>query len=102
MCIGNSPNRDSPRVEGLRRRVGHARARYKMDLERRFLHAAQGEQHDGALALVKELDAYLTEDEAEPFREVARGVIGKARENLGVQFKLAVQDRDWRRALDAG
>ncbi len=93
---------DSPRVEGLRHRVEHARSRYKMDLERRFLHAAQGEQHDEALALVKELDAYLTEDEAEPFREVARGVIGKARENLGVQFKLAVQDRDWRRALDAG
>ncbi len=93
---------DSPRVEGLRHRVEHARSRYKMDLERRFLHAAQGEEHDEALALVKELDAYLTEDEAEPFREVARGVIGKARENLGVQFKLAVQDRDWRRALDAG
>ncbi len=93
---------DSPRVEGLRHRVEHARTRYKMDLERRFLHAAQGEQHDEALALVKELDSYLTEAEAEPFREVARGVIGKARENLGVQFKLAVQDRDWRRALDAG
>jgi len=93
---------DSPRVEGLRHRVEHARSRYKVDLERRFLHAAQAEQHDEALDLVKELDAYLTEDEAEPFREVARGVIGKARENLGVQFKLAVQDRDWRRALDAG
>lgn len=93
---------DSPRVEGLRHRVERARTQYKMDLERRFLHAAQAEQHDEALALLKEMDGYLTEAEAEPFQEVARGVIGKARENLGVQFKLAVQDRDWRRALDAG
>ena len=93
---------DSPRVEGLRHRVEHARSQYKMDLERRFLHAAQGEQHEEALALLKELDGYLTEAEAEPFREVARGVIGKARENLGVQFKLALQDKDWRRAQQAG
>lgn len=93
---------DSPRVEGLRHRVEHARAQYKMDLERRFLHAAQAEQHDEALALLKEMDGYLTEAEAQPFQEVARGVIGKARENLGVQFKLALQDKDWRRAQHAG
>ncbi|MEZ6244315.1 MAG: hypothetical protein R3B57_14885 [Phycisphaerales bacterium] len=93
---------DSPRVEGLRHRVEHARARYKSDLERRFLHAAQNGQIDDAMELLKELDGFLTEAEAEPYREVARGVIGKARENLGVQFKLAVQDKDWPRALEAG
>ncbi len=93
---------DSPRVEGLRHRVEHARARYKTDLERRFLHAAQNEQIDEAMELLKELDGFLTEAEAEPYQELARGVIGKARENLGVQFKLAVQDKDWPRALDAG
>jgi len=93
---------DSPRVEGLRHRVEHARARYKTELERRFLHAAQNEQIEEAMELLRELDGFLTEAEAEPYREVARGVIGKARENLGVQFKLAVQDKDWGRALQAG
>ncbi len=93
---------DSPRVEGLRHRVEHARARYKADLERRFLHAAQNEQIDDAMELLKELDGFLTEAEAAPYQELARGVIGKARENLGVRFKLAVQDKDWPRALDAG
>lgn len=93
---------DSSRAAGLRQRVENARDRYKTDLERRFLHAAQGENPDEAMSLLKELDAYLTEEEAEPFRELARGVIGKARENLGVQFKLALQDKDWRRAQDAG
>jgi len=93
---------DSPRVEGLRHRVEQARMLYKSDLERRFLLAAGENRIDSAMELLRELDAYLTEDEAEPFREVARGVIGKARDNLGAQFKLAVQDRRWDRASQIG
>ncbi|MFK7882791.1 MAG: hypothetical protein AB8F26_01240 [Phycisphaerales bacterium] len=93
---------DSPKVEGLRHRVSAARDRFKLDLERRFLHAAQGDRIEEAMELLHELDQYLNENEAEHFREVARGVIGKARENLGAQFKLAIQDRMWARAEDVG
>jgi len=93
---------DSPRVEGLRQRVDQAHNRYKLDLERRFLHAAQREDTEQAMELLRELDHYLTEDEAEQFREVARGVIGKARDNLGVRFKLLVQDKAWSEALVVG
>lgn len=93
---------DSPRVEDLRGRVEHARAVYRDDLERRFLDAAREERIEEAMELLKELDAYLTEAQAEPYRELARGVIGKARDNLGVQFKSAVRDRRWSIAADAG
>lgn len=93
---------DSPRVEGLRHRVEQARMLYKTDLERRFLRSAEEDRIEDAMEMLKELDAYLTEDEAGPYREVARGVIGKARDNLGVQFKLAVQDRKWDRAASLG
>ncbi|MCL4220337.1 MAG: hypothetical protein KJZ65_03100 [Phycisphaerales bacterium] len=93
---------DSPRVEGLRHRVETARQRYKAELERRFLTASESGDVEEALELLKELDNYLTESEAEPYREVARGVIGRARENLGVQFKLAVQDRQWATAAIVG
>lgn len=93
---------DSARVEGLTEYVRRSREKYKIDLERRFLHAAQEEDIDEAMLLLKEMDAYLTEHEAQPFQEVARGVIGKARENLGVQFKLAVQDRRWDYAAEVG
>jgi len=93
---------DSPQVEGLRHRVEHARQLYKADLERRFLLASNEDRIDEAMDLLKELDAYLSESEAEPYREVARGVIGKARENLGAHFKLAVQDRQWDRASELG
>lgn len=93
---------DSPKVEGLRHRVQAARDRFKLDLERRFLHAAQGDRIDEAMDLLRQMDQYLTETEGEQFREVARGVIGKARENLGAQFKLAIQDRAWDRASEIG
>lgn len=93
---------DSPRSEGLRRRVEQAKAAYKGELERRFLNTAKEDRGDDAIALLKELDAYLTPEEAERYREVARGVIGKARDNLGAEFKLAVQDRRWRKAVELG
>jgi hypothetical protein len=92
----------SPRVERLRDHVDTARDAHKSDLERRFLVAAQQGQHDQALALLKDLDQHLTAAEAEPLRELARGVITKARENLGAQFKLAVRDRQWREAVPIG
>lgn len=91
---------ESPRVEGLTDRVVTARDRFKHDLERRFLEAAQREDTELAMNLLKELDLYLTEEEAERYREVARGVIGRARDNLGVRFKIAVQDKNWNTALE--
>ncbi|MCC6661278.1 MAG: hypothetical protein IT437_10375 [Phycisphaerales bacterium] len=93
---------ESPAVPGLARRIDSARTAYKEDLERRFLESAQHGRAEEALDLMKELDVYLTGAEAEPYREVARGVIGKARENLGAQFKLAVQDRNWETARGVG
>ena len=93
---------ESHRVDGLRARVDEARQRYRKDLERRFLLAAESEQLDTAVELLKELDQYLTPTEAAPFQEVARGVIGKHKENLGVRFKLAVQDHQWEDALAVG
>lgn len=93
---------ESDRASGLRHRVESAREQHKQRLERGFLEAAEGERTDEALELLKELDPYLTEAEAEPYQELARGVIGKARENLGVQFKTAVHDKRWGDAAQVG
>lgn len=93
---------DSHRVDGLRERVDEARKRYRKELERRFLLSAQRNEIDQAMAMLRELDQYLTPAEAEQFQEVARGVISKSRENLGVRFKLMVQDHHWREAVDVG
>jgi len=93
---------DSREVRELQNKVAQAREAYKHDLERRFLAAAQGERVEEAMTLLREMDAYLTESEAHQFEEVARGVIGKARENLGAKFKIAVHDRRWEDAAHLG
>lgn len=93
---------DSAKVRELPRKVMAAREGYKRDLERQFLEASRREDVEKAMALLKEMDKYLTEQEAEPLRETARGVIGKARNNLGVQFRMAVHDRDWTVAVGRG
>ena len=91
---------ESPRVDGLHQLVASAKEKFKLNLEREFLEAAQREESTKAMDLLRELDSYLTESEAEHFREVARGVIGKAKDNLGVRFKLLVQDKSWDKALE--
>lgn len=93
---------DNPRVATIDEYVREAQGAYKHQLERDFLAAAQKDDVDGAIELLKALDGYLTEREAEPFREVARGVIGKKRDNLGVQFKMAVHDKEWLKAIRVG
>ncbi len=93
---------DVANVANLHDRIAEARAAHKTELERAFLAAAENEDVDRALSLMKEMDRYLTPAEAEPYRETARGVIGQKRENLGVQFKLAVSDRDWIAAMNVG
>lgn len=93
---------DSPKVKQMDRRVNEARQAHKHHLEKQFLRAAERDDVDRAMEFLRELDKYLTEAEAGHFRETARGVIGKKRDNLGVQFKLAVHDKEWTVAVRVG
>lgn len=92
---------DSHRVDRLRERIDQARMAVRRELEQRFRAAAEREQVDEAMELLRELDAYLTPAEAEPLRTLAAEVIAKSRENLGVRFKLMVQDHQWTEAVNA-
>jgi tetratricopeptide (TPR) repeat protein len=93
---------DSPLADGLRHRVEFAKQRYKDDIERRFLMAAQDDRIEEAMEMIQEMDHLLTEAESERFKEVARGVIGRAKENLGAEFKLAIHDKAWDTAAIVG
>jgi len=93
---------DDRRIAALPSRIQQARDDHKRELERDFLKAAELGDTERAMALLKELDMYLTPQEAEAYLETARGVIGQARENLAVRFRMAVSDRDWVDALRAG
>lgn len=93
---------ESSRTQGLSDRVEHARSSFRTELEREFLVSAKEGKAERALEILKEFDFYLTPEEAAPYQELVRGLVTKARENLGAEFKLAVQDRNWKRAADVG
>ena len=93
---------DSPLAEGLRHRVEAARQQYKDQIERRFLLAAQDNRIEEAMQMIQEMDHLFSERESAQFMEVARGVIGKAKENLGAEFKLAIHDKAWDTAAGVG
>lgn len=93
---------EAEETRGLVKLVRDAREGHKHELERRFLEAEAREDFELAMDLLKELDLYLTEAEAEPFREHARRVIARKRDNYRVQFELAVKDEDFQVALRVG
>lgn len=88
--------------ESLLRHVHEEWRQRKQALERAFLEAASQDDTDRAMELIRRLDRYLSEQEAEPLREVARGVISKQRDNLGLRFKMAVHERSWDGAIQIG
>jgi hypothetical protein len=93
---------ESHLVADIDERIMQARDEHKRELEARFLQAAQREDVESAMQLLRELDRYLDQTEAERLAEVAQGVVVKHRENLGVQFKLAVNDHRWAEAARIG
>ena len=86
----------------LDRRIQTARDEHKHELETRFLEAAEQENPDGAMSLLKQLDRYLTQEEADRLREVAQGVIVRHRDHLGTRFRHAVNERRWTEAARLG
>ena len=87
---------------GLLKRVQQARDDYKGQLMMRFSEAYKRNDAEESWQLLKELDDYIGTDEAGPLAEMAREVIAKKRENLGMQFKLTVQEQEWSQALTVG
>ena len=51
---------------------------------------------------MKELDQYLTPTEGLALQESASSVFRTKLHNLGVQFSLAVSERQWQKALQTG
>ena len=93
---------ESPRLHEIEQRIADVRIQYRHELESRFLQAAQLEDVEKAMKLLRELDGYLTPDEARRFRDTATEVISKYRDSLGARFKMAVSDRRWQEAIEFG
>lgn len=90
------------RVRELPGRIEQRRERHKRELLIEWEEVAARKEVDRAIQLLHELDEYLSPQEAEELRESARVVLKDQLLNLGLQFRLAVADRRWKDALEAG
>ncbi|MBK8269536.1 MAG: hypothetical protein IPK83_15035 [Planctomycetes bacterium] len=80
--------------------------RMRNDHKRRLLkewdETVQRNEVDRGIDLLRELDQYLTPNEAAALQESARGVFRAKLHNLGVRFSIAVTSHNWKDALNAG
>lgn len=86
----------------LEQRVEAARHEHRHALEQRFLEAGERDDVETAMATLKELDKYMTREEAERLSREAQRVIQRHRERLTATFQAAVQERRWSDAARVG
>ncbi len=93
---------DSHLVGEIDQRIEHARSQHKSDLESRFLEAAEQEDPVAAMGLLKQLDRYLTRDDAQRLAGTAQSVIVRHRDGLSRRFRIAVSEHLWGEAARLG
>ncbi len=86
----------------LRGQLHTCKEDHKRELLEAWDAAVKREDTDRGLAILKELDAYLTPNEALALQEAAKDVFRNKLHILGVQFSMAVSDKDWNSALGVG
>lgn len=93
---------ESERAKALRQSLVEKKQQRKKALLAAWDEAVKRQQTDRSLDILKELDLYLTPNEALALQEAARDVFRTKLHNLGVQFALAVTEKQWVSALDVG
>ena len=93
---------DNERVRALRQLLLDKKQGRKRILLAAWDDAVQAQETDRSLHILKELDLYLTPNEALALQEAASDVFRTKLHNLGVQFAIAVTEKQWAGALDVG
>src|SRR5271170_3689126 len=91
-----------PNIQRLPERMQSAKDAHKNQLLKEWKDAVSRDDVDRSVELLKQLDPYLSPSEAEGYKEVARDVFKKKLQQLGVQFSLHVNDKNWNEALRIG
>jgi hypothetical protein len=95
-------NPDSEKMKTLRQRLVERKEERKRILLAAWDDAVTQQETDRSLEILRELDMYLTPNEALALQEAAKDVFRTKLHNLGVQFALAVSDKHWNSALEIG
>jgi len=93
---------DSEEAKSMRRKLLIKREDRKKLLLNAWNDAVNRRATDRSLEILKELDLYLTPQEAVTLQEAARDVFKDKLHNLGIQFSLAVSGEQWDKALQIG
>ncbi len=95
-------NPDSEKAKAMRQRLVDKKEERKRTLLAAWDEAVRHQETDRSLNVLKELDLYLTPNEALALQEAAKDVFRTKLHNLGVQFSIAVAERRWVQALEVG
>jgi len=92
----------SEKMKSLRQKLVDRKEERKRVLLAAWDEAVTRQETDRSLSILRELDMYLTPNEALALQEAAKDVFRTKLHNLGVQFAMAVSDKQWTNALDIG
>ncbi|RME38980.1 MAG: hypothetical protein D6788_06360 [Planctomycetota bacterium] len=93
---------DNARVLVLQDRMKVLQEEHKQELKLAWAEAVERSDTDRAIEILRQLDQYLSPAEAQELRDSARTVFKEKLLQLGVQFRLAVEEKRWQDALTAG
>jgi hypothetical protein len=92
----------SEKARAMRQQLIERKERHKRSLLAAWDNAVKRQETDRSLDILRELDMYLTPNEALALQEAAKDVFRTKLHNLGVQFAMAISDKQWTDALDIG
>jgi hypothetical protein len=98
--IRTHPNSD--RAKDMRQQLVDRKEQHKRSLLSAWDNAIKRQETDRSLEILRELDMYLTPNEALALQEAAKDVFRTKLHNLGVQFAMAISDKQWANALEVG
>jgi len=93
---------DSEKAKSMRHILLDKKQERKKILLAAWDDAVQQQETDRSLEILKELDLYLTPNEGLALQEAARDIFRTKLHNLGVQFSIAVTEKQWTGAFNIG
>jgi hypothetical protein len=92
----------SDQAKALRQELIETKEERKKILLAAWDDAVQQGETDRSLEILRELDMYLTPNEGLALQEAAKDVFKTKLHNLGVQFAMAISNKQWDEALEIG
>jgi hypothetical protein len=92
----------SDKAKAMPTRLRERKDRQKRELLADWDLAVREKNTDRGLEILKELDLYLSPNEALALRESASTVFKTKLHNMGVEFSVSVAEQNWKKALETG